>query len=79
MKLFCKGENINFFFDVYNLGGELVYFCFYICVSNCLYVFLSMHVVMCFLDYFQERQVHSDQNLLPLIATSRLGVLDWDL
>ena len=38
-----------------------------------------MHVVMCFLDYFQERQVHSDQNLFPLIATSRLGVLDWDL
>ena len=27
---------------------------------------------------FQERQVHSDQDLLSLLATSRLGVLDWD-
>ena len=28
---------------------------------------------------FQERQVHFDQNLLPLQATFRFEVLDWDL
>ena len=34
---------------------------------------------MCSFEYFQERQVHSNQDFLPLLATSRLGVLDWDL
>ena len=45
----------------------------------CLHVFLSTHALMCSFECFQERQVHSDQDLLPLLATSRLGVLDWDL
>ena len=44
-----------------------------------IYVFLSTHVVMCSFECFQERQVHSNQDLLPLFVTSRLGVLDWDL
>ena len=35
-----------------------------------------MLVVMCSFECFQERQVHFDQDLIPLIATSRLGVLD---
>ena len=68
-------------FYVYNLGGELVYI-FLICFSliiYCLYVFLSTHAVMCSFEFFQERQVHSDQDLLPLLVTSRLGVFDWDL
>ena len=52
---------------------------FVICFSliiYCLYVLFSKNAVMCFLQCFQERQVHYDQYLLPLIATSRLGVLD---
>ena len=76
---FWKGEKINFF-NVSNLGGELVCI-FVICFSLIIYgfyVFLSTHVVMCSFECFQERQVHFDQDLLPLIATSRLGVLDWD-
>ena len=39
----------------------------------------TMLVVMCSFECFQERQVHFDQDLQPLIATSRLGILDWDL
>ena len=87
-KMFClRGDKIVFerrriykLFDVSNLKEELVYFCFYICVSYyCLYVFLSTHAVMCSFEWFQERQVHSVQDLLSLLATSRLGVLDWDL
>ena len=76
---FWKGEKIKFF-DVSNLWGELVCI-FVICLSliiYCLYVFLSTHAVTCSFEWFQERQVHSDQDLLPLLATSRLGVLDWD-
>ena len=68
-------------FYVYNLGGELVYI-FLICFSlviYCLYVFLSTHTVMCSFECFQERHVHSYQDLLSLLATSRVEVLDWDL
>ena len=28
---------------------------------------------------FKEKQVHSNQDLLPLLANPGLGVLDWDL
>ena len=76
---FWKGKNI-IFFNVSNLGGELVCI-FVICFSLIIYgfyVFLSTHVVMCSFECFQEREVRFDQDLLPLIATSRLGVLDWD-
>ena len=76
LKFFLKGGEYKKFFDVSNLGEELVYFCFYICVPYCLYVFLSKHAVICSFECFQERQVHSDQDILPLLATSRLGVLD---
>ena len=78
--MFLKGGE-NKFFDVSNLWGELVCI-FVICFSliiYCLYVFLSIHAVMCSFECFQERQVHTDQDLLPLLATSTLGVLDWDL
>ena len=34
---------------------------------------------MCSFECFQERQIHSNQDFLPLHATSRLGVLYWDL
>ena len=78
--MFLKGGE-NKIFDVFYLGGELVCI-FVICFSliiYCLYVFLSTHAVMCSFEWFQERYVHSDQDLLPLLATSRLRVLDWDL
>ena len=76
----AKGGEIDEMWESYLfcLGGELVCI-FVICFSliiYCLYVFLSTHALMCFLECFQEKQVHSDQDLLPLIATSRLGVLD---
>ena len=77
LKLFLKGGG-NKFFDVSNLGGELVCICV-ICFSLiifCLYVFLSTHTLMCSFECFQERQVQSDQDLLPLLTTSRLWVLD---
>ena len=47
--VFEKGR-IQKLFDVFNLGEELVYFYFYICVSYFLHVFLSTHVVMCLLS-----------------------------
>ena len=76
LEIFFERGEYKKFFDVSNLGEELVYFCFYICVPYCLYVFLSKHAVICSFECFQERQVHSDQDILPLLATSRLGVLD---
>ena len=77
--MFLKGGE-NKIFDVFYLGGELVCI-FVICFSfiiYCLYVFISTHVVMCSFECFHERQVHSDQDILPLLVTSRLGVLDYN-
>ena len=48
------GGEYKKFFDVPNLGGEFVYFYFYICVSYCLYVFLSSHAVMCSFECFRK-------------------------
>ena len=62
-----------------NLGGELVYFCFYIVFHIIVYMSFFPHIRWCVLECFQERQVHSNQDLLHLFVTSRLGVLDWDL
>ena len=57
------------------LGGELV--CIFVIL---LFLCLSFHTcVDVFFWVFQERQEHSNQYLLPLLATSRLWVLDWDL
>ena len=78
--MFLKGGE-NKIFDVSNLGGEFVCI-FVICFSLIiyfLYVFLFTHAVMCSFECFKERQVHSDQDFLPLLATFKLGVLDWDL
>ena len=49
--LFCLGGEYKKLFDVSNLGGELVYFCFLYSVSYYyLYVFLSTHALMCLLN-----------------------------
>ena len=50
--LFCLGGEYKKLFDVSNLGGELVYFCFFLYSVSyyCLYVFLSTHAVMCLLS-----------------------------
>ena len=80
LKLFMKGGEYNFFFNVSKLRGRVSLLLFLYCVSYyCLYIFLSTHSVMCSFECFQERQVHSNQDLLHLFVTSRLGVLDWDL
>ena len=53
LKIFLKGGE-NKFFDVSNLGGEFVFifvFCFSLIIYS-LYVFLSTHAVMCFLECF---------------------------
>ena len=45
-----------------------------------LFIYLYFHTCIDVLLWvFQERQVYSNQDLLPLLATSKLGVLDWDL
>ena len=45
-----------------------------------LFIYLYFHTCIDVLLWvFQERQVYSNLDLLPLLATSRLGVLDWDL
>ena len=57
IKLFLKGGE-NKIFDVSNLGGELVYFCFYICASFCLC--LSFHTcIYLFVECFRKLQVNS--------------------
>ena len=79
MKLFLKGEKKK----IFDAGGELVSM-FVIC-CYCIYIYiyiicLYFHTCIDVLFWvFHERQVHSDQDLLPLIATFKLGVLDWDL
>ena len=80
-----KGEKIKsflFFFYVSNFGGELVYMfvicCYCIYVICCLSVFISTRVDVLFW-VFQERKVHSDQDLLPFLVTFGLEVLDWNL
>ena len=74
---FGLGENIKSYFDVSNLGGELE-FTFFI-YWFILFIYLSFDTrVDVFFWVFQERQVHSDQDLVPPLATFRLGVLDWD-
>ena len=78
--VFERGRiNFFFFFDVSNLEGELEFTFVFIFVFHIVYVFLSTHAVMCSFKCFQKRQVYYDQDLLPLLGTSRLGVLDWDL
>ena len=67
-------EGVNIVFDVSNLGGELD--CIFV---DLLFLFFCHTCGYAFCLVFQEKQVHSDQDLLPLLATSRLGVLDWDL
>ena len=47
--LFCLGGEYKTLFVLSNLGGELVYFLYYVSYY-CLYVFLSTHVVMCLLS-----------------------------
>ena len=92
--IFKRGENKSFFFFFFlsNLGGELVYifviccycisiicFWFHIC---CYLLFICLYFHTCsdvLFWVFQERHVHFDQDLLPLLVTSSLGVLDWDL
>ena len=78
--LFCLGGEYKFFLMYLTQGESQNLFLFLYSTSYyCLYVFLSTHALMCSFECFQERQVHSDQDLLPLLATSRLGVLDQDL
>ena len=50
--LFCLGGEYKKLFEVSNLGGELEFtFVFLYFVSYyCLYVFLSIHAVMCLLS-----------------------------
>ena len=75
-KCFERGRIWKVFY-VSNLEGELV-FVFILCFI--LFICLSFHTyVDVFFWVFQERQVYFDQDLLTLLATFRLGVLDWDL
>ena len=74
--LFCLGGEYKKLFVVSNLGGELVYFCFF--SYYCLSVFLSTHAVMCLLSVSGKTGTFLSRPL-PLLATSWLGVLDWDL
>ena len=78
---FLKGEKIKVF-DISNLGGELV--CFSLLLM--LYLLFIFFICLYFHTYgdvlfwvFQERQVHSDQDLRPLLATFRFEVINWDL
>ena len=81
---FRKGFNYFYF------GGELV--CMFVICCYCIYIYIyiyivhivylslfpHMHVLMCSFKCFR-RQVHFDQDLLPLFATFWLEVLDWNL
>ena len=76
MKLFLKGgENKVFFFNYFFIWYLLL-------LHICYLLFICLYFRPCsdvLFWVFQERQVHSDQDLLSLIVTCRLGVLDWDL
>ena len=87
MKLFLKRrENKSFYFlffyYVSNLGGELVCMFYLLLLHICYLLFICLYFHTC-IDVlfwvFQERQVYSNQDLLPLLATFGLEVLDWNL
>ena len=62
--------------------GEMKFFCYFLLLHICYVLFIYLYCHTCgdvLFWVFQERQVHSNQDLLSFIATSRLGVLDLDL
>ena len=77
---FLKGGEYKNFFVVSNLGGELVYFFFFIFYFILLFICLSFHTcVDVFVECFRKDRYILIKTFYLLLATSRLGVLDWDL
>ena len=76
--LFCLGGEYKKLFVVSNLGGELVYF--FIFCFILLFICLSFHTcVDVFVECFMKDRCILIKTFYLLLATSRLGVLDWDL
>ena len=75
-----KGGEYKKLFDVSNLGGGLVYFCFFIFCFILFFICLSFHTCGdVFVECFRKDRYILIKTFYLLLATSWLGVLDWDL
>ena len=76
------GIMLKRFLPIFIFGRVSLHVCYLLLLHICYLLFICLYFHTCInvlFWVFQERKVHSDQDLLPFLVTFGLEVLDWNL